>query len=56
VGEPAATGGRLLAIWRRPLTVGAALPTVPLPLTVEVAIPLDLEQTYAKAAEDAYLA
>jgi hypothetical protein len=55
VGEPAATGGRLLAIWRRPLAVGAALPTVPLPLTVEVAIPIDLEQTYARAAEDAYL-
>ena len=26
VGEPAATGGRLLATWRRPLTVGAPLP------------------------------
>jgi hypothetical protein len=55
VGEPAATGGRLLAIWRRPLTVGAALPTIPLPLTVEQAVPLDLEQTYAQAASDAYL-
>lgn len=55
VGEPAAIGGRLLAIWRRPLAVGVALPTLPLPLTVELAIPIDLEQTYAKAAEDAYL-
>jgi hypothetical protein len=55
VGEPAATGGRLLAIWRRPLTIAAALPAVPLPLTVEVAIPIDLEQTYSRAAADAYL-
>ncbi|MGE5756519.1 MAG: DUF4058 family protein [Planctomycetaceae bacterium] len=55
VGEPAATGGRLLAIWRRPLAVGAALPTIPLPLTVEQSVPLDLEQTYARAASDAYL-
>jgi hypothetical protein len=37
------------------LTIAAALPTVPLPLTVEVAIPIDLEQTYSRAAADAYL-
>jgi hypothetical protein len=55
VGEPAATGGRLLAIWRRPLTVGAALPRLRLPLTVDSAVPVDLEQTYARAAADAYL-
>jgi hypothetical protein len=56
VGEPAATGGRLLAIWRRPLTVGATLPAIPLPLTVEQAVVLDLEQSYMRAAADAYLA
>jgi hypothetical protein len=55
VGEPAATGGRLLAIWRQPLTVGAPLPTLPLPITVDVAVPVDLEQTYNRAAADAYL-
>ena len=55
VGEPAATGGRLLAIWRRPLTVGAALPTIPLPLTPEQAVTLDLDHTYTQAATDAYL-
>ncbi|MBL8797964.1 MAG: DUF4058 family protein [Planctomycetia bacterium] len=55
VGEPAATGGRLLAIWRRPLAVGTALPTIPLPLTTELAVPVDLEQTYLRAAADAYL-
>jgi hypothetical protein len=55
VGEPAASGGRLLAIWRRPLAVGAALPTIPLPLSVEQAVAIDLDQTYGRAATDAYL-
>jgi hypothetical protein len=54
VGEPAATGGRLLAIWRRPMTVGNSLPSIPLPLTSEQEVILDLDQTYARAAEDAY--
>ena len=54
VGEPAATGGRLLAIWRRPMTVGDSLPPIPLPLTSEQDVTLDLDQTYARAAEDAY--
>jgi hypothetical protein len=54
VGEPAATGGRLLAIWGRPMTVGDTLPPIPLPLTSEQEVTLDLEQTYARAAEDAY--
>jgi hypothetical protein len=53
VGEPAATGGRLLAIWRRPMVVGEEIPAIPLPLTVEVSIALDLERTYARAAEEA---
>jgi hypothetical protein len=56
VWEPAPTGGRLLAIWRRPLAVGAALPTLPLPLTVEQAVAIDLDQTYGRAASDTYLA
>lgn len=55
VGEPAATGGRLLAIWRRPLVMGAPLPCMVLPITVNVAVPIDLEQTYTRAAADAYL-
>jgi hypothetical protein len=55
VGEKAATGGRLLGIWRRPLTVGAPLPVVKLPITVDVAVSVDLEQTYLRAAADAYL-
>jgi len=55
VGDFAVTGGRFLAIWRRPMTAGEPLPGIPLPLTVDLAIPLDLDGTYARAAEDAYL-
>lgn len=55
VGEPAGTGGSLLAVWRRPLTIGADLPTVVLPLTTSMSVRVDLEQTYRRAAEDAYL-
>lgn len=55
VGEPAASGGRLLAIWRRSLTPGTPLPTLPLALNVETSIEVDLEQTYVRAAADSYL-
>ena len=55
VSDLAATGGRNLAIWRRPLTVGAPLPTLPLFLDVGVSVPVDLEQTYMHAAADVYL-
>jgi hypothetical protein len=55
VGEPAAAGGRLIAIWRRALTIGAALPAMPLPLSVGSSIQVDLELTYQQAAEDSYL-
>jgi hypothetical protein len=55
VGEPAAEGGRLLAIWQRALTVGAPLPVMVLPLTVDTGVTVDLEQTYTRAAADAYL-
>lgn len=37
------------------LNVGAPLPEMPLPLTVHSAIGVDLEQTYQRAAADAYL-
>ena len=55
VGEPSATGGRLLGTWRRRLAVGSALPTLPLPLDVHQAVSVDLETTYRHAARDAYL-
>lgn len=56
VGEPAASGGRLLGIWRRTLAVGSALPSLPLPLSVSTWVWVELEPTYQRAAEDAYLA
>jgi hypothetical protein len=55
VGEPAATPGRFLAIWRRSLQIGSALPTLPLPLDLNHEIAIDLEQTYMNAADDAYV-
>jgi hypothetical protein len=55
VGEPAATGGRLLAIWRRPLLPGERLPTLPLYLEVNLSVAVNLEATYSRAAADAYL-
>jgi hypothetical protein len=47
--------GSRIGVWRRPLRVGDPLPTLPLPLSVHQAIPIDLEQTYQRAAERAYL-
>jgi hypothetical protein len=52
-------GGRRTAAGRRslhrPLAVGKPLPTMPLPLKVHLGIPVDLEATYPRAADDAYL-
>jgi hypothetical protein len=56
VGEAAATGGKLLAVWRRCLKSGEPLPVLPLPLAVDCHVEVDLEQTYRAAAEAAYLA
>jgi hypothetical protein len=55
VGEPAASGGKWLAVWRRPLRVGEPLPNLSLALTVTSRVSVDLEQTYMRAAADAYL-
>ncbi len=55
VGEPVPQGGRLLAVWAEPLTVGQPLPAVSLPLTVHLSVPVDLEGTYSAAAENCYL-
>ena len=55
VGEAVPDGGRLLAVWAEPLTVGQPLPAVSLPLTVHLAVPIDLEATYSRAAENCYL-
>lgn len=54
VGEPV-PDGTILAIWRRPMSVGHPLPTLPLPLTTALSIPIDLEHTYQEAARRLYL-
>jgi hypothetical protein len=50
-----AGAGHLMAMWRRPLAVGQPLPSLPLPLTREVSVLVDLEKTYRSADSDAYL-
>lgn len=55
VGEPAPNGGRLLAVWRRALAVGDPLPAQRLPLSVTEALPVDLDGTYRRATDAAYL-
>jgi hypothetical protein len=58
VGEVVPGGddmGSLVGLWRRPLRVGAPLPTLPLPLSVHHAIAIDMEETYQRAARRAYL-
>jgi len=45
-GEPV-----YLEVWPFPLAVGAELPTVPLWLASDLAVPLDLELTYAAACK-----
>jgi hypothetical protein len=55
VGPPAATGGRMLAVWQHPLAIGEPLPRMPLALTADEAVMVDLESTYARAAADSYV-
>jgi len=43
---------RWLEAWSRPLAVGEALPTLPLWLSDELAIPLDLEASYEQTCHD----
>src|SRR5262245_41222362 len=55
LGPPAATGGRMLAGWQHALVPGQHLPRIPLALTPEEAVLIDLEGTYSRAAADSYL-
>jgi hypothetical protein len=55
VGGPSPDGGRFLAVWRRPLVVGEPLPQMRLPLSPEESVAVDLEGTYRRATEAAYL-
>ncbi len=47
--------GSAVSLWRRPLRVGEALPTLPLALNAHEAVMVDLEATYMRAARRAYL-
>lgn len=55
VGGPSPNGGRFLAVWRRALTVGEPLPSLRLPLSPDESVEVDLEGTYRRATEAAYL-
>ena len=55
VGGPSPDGGRFLATWRRPLAVGGPLPVMRLPLSAGESVPVDLDGTYRRATEAAYL-
>ena len=55
VGAAAAQGGRMLGVWRNALAVGESLPSVPLPITLDDTVMVDLEATYCRAAADSYL-
>jgi hypothetical protein len=55
VGSAAATGGRMLAVWQHPLTVGEPLPLMPLQLTIDESVMVDLEATYSRACADSYI-
>jgi hypothetical protein len=54
VGE-SVPDGTVIGVWRRPVHVGQALPTIPLALTIRDSIPIDLEHTYHEAARRVYL-
>lgn len=48
----AADNGAELQIWSAPLTVGRPLPTLPLWIASDLAVPLDLEASHTAACED----
>jgi hypothetical protein len=54
-GGPTPDGGQFLDGWYRQLVVHEPLPALPLALTTERSLLIDLEQTYNEAARRAYL-
>ena len=46
----------ILQAWSKPLTVGQSLPTLPLWLSVDLVVPLDLEESYEQACRDLSIA
>lgn len=58
VGEVVPTDdgtGSLVGVWQRPLEIGMPLPLLPLALSIHDAVIVDLEETYRRAAQRAYL-
>jgi hypothetical protein len=58
VGDPIPNGNTespVIGVWHRALQPGQPLPTLPLALTSQQRILIDLEQTYRAACEQAYL-
>src|SRR5262249_10346154 len=55
VGGPTPESGRFLDGWHRPLVVGQPLPVIPLALTSDRSLLIDMERTYTEAARHAYL-
>jgi hypothetical protein len=55
VGGPTPEGRQFLDGWSRSLAVGEALPCLPLALTAERSLVIDLERTYGEATRRAYL-
>lgn len=55
VRSSAPFGGRFLAAWQRACVIGELLPSIPLPISAEQLIPVDLEATYMEAAKKAYV-
>jgi hypothetical protein len=47
---------KLLQAWSHVLAVGQPLPTLPLWLTTDLVVPLDLEQSYEQACHDLWIA
>ncbi len=46
----------LLQLWSHVLTIGGALPTLPLWLSEDLAVPLDLERSYEQTCDDLWIA
>ncbi len=55
VGAVAPFGGRFLGVWQRALAIGSPLPSIPLAISADDKISIDLEATYIEAARKAYV-
>jgi len=55
IGGPTPQGSRSLGVWHHPLIVGQPIPSIPLALSPDVAVMIDLDSTYTRAAADSYI-